>query len=164
MKALSLTLLAALASLNLLISPVRAETSAEDFFQQGQIFAGQKSYAKAQESYLQALAIDPKFEKAYISLALIYSLKKEFPKALVQLDTVLKLNPKAAMPHKIKGLIFRDQGKLPESIAALQNYLKAVPPEQLKAKDRAEIEALIAKLEKDLQEKEKSAVPTEGGQ
>lgn len=37
MKALSLTLLAALASLNLMISPAWAETSAEDFFQQGQI-------------------------------------------------------------------------------------------------------------------------------
>ncbi len=159
MKALSLTLLAALASLNLMISPAWAETSAEDFFQQGQIFAGQKSYAKAQDAYLQALAVDPKFEKAYISLALIYSLKKEYPKALVQLDTVLKINPKATMPHKVKGLIFRDQGKFTEAIASLQNYLKAVPPEQLKEKDRADVEALIAKLEK-----EKSAIPAEGGQ
>lgn len=159
MKALSLSVLATLASLNLFLAPAQAETSAEDHFQQGQIFASQKSYAKAQEAYLQALAVDPKFEKAYISLALIYSLKKEFPKALVQLDTVLKINPKAAMPHKVKGLILRDQGKFAEAIVSLQTYLKAVPPEQLKEKDRADVEALIAKLEK-----EQSTSPTAGGQ
>ncbi|PIQ26026.1 hypothetical protein COW36_02535 [bacterium (Candidatus Blackallbacteria) CG17_big_fil_post_rev_8_21_14_2_50_48_46] len=140
------------------LSPARA-ASAEDFFHQGQIFAAQKSYDKAQEAYLQALATDPEFEPAYISLALIYSMKKDYAKALFQLDAALKLNPKGALAHKVKGLIFKEQGKAEAAIASFQAYLKAVPAEQLKAKEKQEIEALIAQLEK-----EKGQPAAEGGQ
>jgi tetratricopeptide (TPR) repeat protein len=159
MKSPSLKIITLTLAFSLTLLPAWAETNAEDFFQQGQIFASQKSYNKAQDAYLQALAADPKFEKAYISLALIYSLKKEFPKAIVQLDTVLKLNPKAPLPHKIKGLIFRDQGKWSEAIEAFKNYLKTMPAEQLKEKERQEIEALIGEIEK-----KQSTPPAEGGQ
>lgn len=136
--------------LNCLIAQQALAASAEDLFHQGQIFASQKAYDKAQEAYLQALVEDPQFERAHISLALIYSLKKEYAKALYQLDKALKINPKNPLPHKVKGLIYRDQKKPSKAIQALQNYLASVPPEQLKEKDRTEIEALISQLQKEI--------------
>jgi tetratricopeptide (TPR) repeat protein len=129
-------------------SAVNAVSAAENHFHQGQVFAREKAYEKAQQAYLQALAVDPAYERAYIGLALIYSIRKEYPKALLQLDLVLKLNPKHPMAFKVKGQIFREQKKWSAAGEAFQTYLKLSKPEQITEKERLEIEGLISQLQK----------------
>jgi len=133
-----------LTAFSLLTLPVLANEKAENLFQQGQVFAVQKSYDQAMNAYLQALVSDPKHERARISLAIIYGVKKEYPKALKEIAAVQKLYPNSFLSYKVQGMLLKDSQEPEAAAQALETYLKLAPAEQIK--DRDEVEKLIQSL------------------
>lgn len=123
---------------------------ADNHFQQGQVFAAQKAYPQAQDAYLQALLVDPKHERARISLAILYGLKKEYPKALKEIETVQKLYPKSFLSYKVQGMLLKDSQQFDAAVMAFETYLNTAPPNQIK--DRESVEKLIQTLRNQLSE------------
>lgn len=143
----TLTMLLLSATIVACLTPaVRAsDDEVESLFVQGQIFASQKYYDKAEEVYLEALAKDPKHERARISLAILYGLRKEYDKGLKEIAKVQKLYPKSFLSYKVQGLLYKDAQQPQEAAKALETYLKLAPPHQIH--DREDVEKLIQALQ-----------------
>lgn len=120
-------------------------TEADGFFYQGQIFAHKKEYKLAYNAYLNALAEDPKHERARISLAILLGLQKEYAKGLKEIDRVLKLYPRSFQAHKVKAKLLQDSKQYAAAAESYTQYLKLIPQNLLK--DREEIEKEIAMLQ-----------------
>lgn len=144
MKPIRLCLSAACLSLLLSTAALAENKQVEDLFQQGQIFAAQKAYKQAQDAYLQALVLDPKHERARISLAILYGLQKEYPKALKEIEAVQKLYPKSFLSYKVQGMLLKDSQQPAAAAQAFETYLNTAPPNQIK--DRESVEKLIQAL------------------
>jgi Tfp pilus assembly protein PilF len=127
--------------------PAIAATKAENLFQQGQVYVGQKNYDKALTHFLQATVADPEYAPPHISLAILYGQRKQYDKAHVHLDTALKLNPKGYLAHKVRGMVFKEQGNAAAAVTAFKTYLSEIPADKLRDSDRQDVEALIAKLQ-----------------
>jgi Tfp pilus assembly protein PilF len=142
--------------------PALAATKAENLFQQGQVYVGQKNYDKALVHFLQATAADPEYAAPHVSLAILYGQRKQFDKAHSHLDTALKLNPKGYLAHKVRGMVFKEQGNATAAVTAFQTYLAEIPADKLRASDRQDVEALIAKLQAEAPAAETAPTPAEG--
>ena len=157
MKPIRLCLSATCLSLLLSTTALADTKQVEDLFQQGQIFAAQKAYKQAQDAYLQALVLDPKHERARISLAILYGLQKEYPKALKEIEAVQKMYPKSFLSYKVQGMLLKDSMQPEAAAQAFETYLKTAPPNQIK--DRESGEKLIQTLRQPATETPGNQVP-----
>lgn len=149
------TLAAGLALAALLATPgFAAEASkADDYFNIGTIFAQNKDYDKAIDSYMQAAANDPaKYGiKANVSVAIVLGQKKEYDKAAKVLELIIDKHadyPDLYMVYKVLGRIRADQKRPADAVAAYETYLRLAPAAKLKPADRAKVEQEIASLRK----------------
>lgn len=127
--------------------PALAATKAENLFQQGQVYVGQKNYDKALSHFLQATVADPEYAPPHISLAILYGQRKQYEKAHNHLDIALKINPKSYLAHKVRGMVFKEQGNAAAALTAFKTYLSEIPADKLRDSDRQDVEALITKLQ-----------------
>ncbi len=143
----TLTRISLAASLLIALSSpaIAAGNRADDYFQMGQVFAGQKADDQAMDAFIRAIAADPKHVKARLSLASIYGRKKQYKKALDEVDAAIKLDPKSFVAYKIKGLLHEDLKQYAEAATAYQAYLKVAPAD--KVKDAEELTKRIEKFQ-----------------
>lgn len=136
-----------------LVNPVWAGSKADDYFQLGNIFAQNKDYSKAIESYLQAATADPdKYAvRANISIAIVMAQKKDYQKSAKILEAILKDHanyPEIWLVYKIYGKVLVDLKRPQDAIAAFETFLSKVPPDKIKAKEKEDINKQIETLRK----------------
>lgn len=136
-----------------LISPVWAASKADDYFQLGNIFAQNKDYNKAIESYLQAATADPdKYSvRANMSIAIVMAQKKDYEKSAKILETILKDHqdyPEIWLVYKIYGKVLIDLKRPQDAIDAFETFLGKVPQDKIKAKEKEDIAKQIQALRK----------------
>jgi DNA-binding winged helix-turn-helix (wHTH) protein/TolB-like protein/cytochrome c-type biogenesis protein CcmH/NrfG len=83
-------------------------------------FGGRADYAKAQEAYQKALALNPEQNEARISLATFLTDTNRVEEAVPLLRDVLKANPTIAQAHWELSYAYRFAGMLKESAAAAE--------------------------------------------
>lgn len=94
-------------------------------------FGGREDYAKAQEAYQKALALNPEQNEARISMATFLTDTNRVEQAVPLLRDVLKVNPTIAQAHWELSYAYRFGGMLQESVAeaeqarALDTEIKA---------------------------------------
>lgn len=116
------------------------------FFYQGQVLSRDNKFDAAVDAYLQAIALEPAYHQARLSLAILYGKNKKYKEALQEIAYIQKKDPKNYLSYKVQGLILQDNKQRQEAAIAFENYLKLVPAKQVK--DAEEIVQLIAKLKK----------------
>lgn len=82
-----------------------AQTSAAEFYNQGNVRFDQKDYNGAIAYYTQALKIDPNFTDAYFSRGLARALLKQYPGALGDANQMLQLNPNSPEAYRLRGAV-----------------------------------------------------------
>lgn len=80
----------------------------------------------AENAYLRATELDPKFSDARYNLALLYLRQKEYPKALTQLEEAVRLREDADYLINY-GVVLRELNRFPASQAALEKALSLDP-------------------------------------
>ena len=63
------------------------------FFTRGQVYYNLRQADLALQDYDQAIALQPRYWKAYAYRGVVYLVKKEWGKALADLDASLAINP-----------------------------------------------------------------------
>ena len=111
-----------------------SERAATLFFQ-GQIFAREGKLDRAMDAYMQALALEPKYIQARLSLAILYGKSKNYDKALKEIAIIQKQNPKDPLSYKVQGLLLQDSNDLKAAADAFEMYLKLIPAPQVKEAD-----------------------------
>lgn len=115
-------------------------------FYQGQMLAQQGKFDKAVDAYLQAVALEPKYTQARLSLAILYGKAKQYDKALKEIAVIQKLNPKDFLSYKVQGLLLEDSKSPAAAADAFEMYLKLAPAQQVK--DAEELMQRIDSLRK----------------
>ncbi len=147
MRFLTLCLLLTLATPAVAMEDYTPGEQALTLFYQGQVFARDNNFAAAADAYLQALAREPKYEQARLSLAILYGKHKKYKKALQEIAYIQKQNPKNYLSYKVQGLILQDNKQNQAAAVAFENYLKLAPAKQVK--DAQELMQRIEKLKKE---------------
>ena len=88
----------------------------------GSIYARQKNYVQAIESYKQAMIIDPNNSEPYFGLGVVLAEQGKITEALAAYDEALKRDPQYVAAYNNKGSLLLDLGKLEESE---ENFKKA---------------------------------------
>ena len=93
----------------------------------GVAYLEQFDYAKAAESFRQALKIDPKLKIANINLAIALFNAQDIESALSAAKTAAEIAPEFPQPFYILGLIARTQNRTEDAIGFFQKVLKFDP-------------------------------------
>lgn len=120
---------------------------AASLFFQGQAFAREGKIEQAMDAYLQAVALEPRYSQARLSLAILYGKTKKFDKALKEIAVIQKQNPKDYLSYKVQGLLLQDSKAYQEAASAFEMYLKLAPAQQVK--DAEELMQRIDTLRKE---------------
>lgn len=120
---------------------------AASLFFQGQAFAREGKLDQAMDAYLQAVALEPRYSQARLSLAILYGKSKKFDKALKEIAVIQKQNPKDYLSYKVQGLLLQDSKAYQEAANAFEMYLKLAPAQQVK--DAEELMQRIDTLRKE---------------
>ena len=90
---------------------------------QGQVYARQKDFAKAEQSFRKALSLDANDFDAHNLLGMLYTFQNLNDKAIREFENALKINPKSSQTWYKMGLIYQQQSN-PQK--AIQNYREAL--------------------------------------
>lgn len=123
-----------------------SERAATLFFQ-GQAFASQGKLDQAMDAYIQAVALEPRYSQARLSLAILYGKSKKYDKALKEIAVIQKQNPKDYLSYKVQGLLLQDSKAYQAAADAFEMYLKLAPAQQVK--DAEELMQRIDALRKE---------------
>jgi tetratricopeptide (TPR) repeat protein len=82
---------------------------------------------QARKAYQQALAIDPNYVPAYLSLANLYSSQEDYPRALDTYNKALKKNPKSAQVWEGLGMLHARKKEWDQAIASLKKAVELDP-------------------------------------
>ena len=93
----------------------------------GVAYLEQFDYAKAAESFRQALKIDPKLKIANIDLAIALFNAQDIEGALTAAKTAAELAPDKPQPPYMLGLIARNQNRTEDAVAFFEKVLKFDP-------------------------------------
>lgn len=115
---------------------------AATLFFQGQVFAREGKLDQAIDAYLQALAREPQYAQARLSLAILYGKSKNYDKALKEIAIIQKQNPKDYLSYKVQGLLLQDSKDPKAAADAFEMYLKLAPAKQVK-----DAEALMERID-----------------
>ncbi len=125
---------------------VKPSERAATLFFQGQISASEGKFDQAIDAYMQALALEPEYTQARLSLAILYGKYKKYDKALKEIAIIQKQNPKDYLSYKVQGLLLQDSKDLKAAADAFEMYLKLAPAKQVK--DAEELMERIETLRK----------------
>lgn len=92
----------------------------ENFFGQGRIYDS----TKAEQAYLQAIALRPNFLEAHYQLGRTYFIQGRFARALFETREVLRLDPEFKKAYYMYGLISGYQGNYDEAIYGFSEFIK----------------------------------------
>lgn len=127
-------------------SSFKPSDRAATLFFQGQVFVREGKFDSAIDAYMQALALEPQYTQARLSLAILYGKIKKYDKALKEIAIIQKQNPKDYLSYKVQGLLLQDSKDLKAAADAFEMYLKLAPAKQLK--DAEELMERIETLRK----------------
>jgi tetratricopeptide (TPR) repeat protein len=119
---------------------------AATLFYQAQVFAREGKFDRAMDAYMQALALEPQYTQARLSLAILYGKSKNYDKALKEIAIIQKQSPKDYLSYKVQGLLLQDSKDLKAAADAFEMYLKLAPAQQVK--DAEELMERIETLRK----------------
>ena len=94
------------------------------FYQKGQKFKEKGMYPEAVTSFKKVIALDKKYDSAYLELCTVYLKISKPDSAVTILKNAVKINPGFAIAHITLGNIYRDYLKKPDE--AIINYLNAL--------------------------------------
>lgn len=123
-------------------SSFKPNDRAATLFFQGQVFAREGKLDSAIDAYMGALALDPQYIQARLSLAILYGKVKKYDKALKEIAIIQKQNPKDYLSYKVQGLLLQDNKDLKAAADAFEMYLKLAPAKQVK-----DAEELLERIE-----------------
>ncbi len=129
------------------VETFRPSERAATLFFQGQAFASQGKFDQAMDAYVQAVALEPRYSQARLSLAILYGKAKKYDKALKEIAVIQKQNPKDYLSYKVQGLLLQDTKAYPAAADAFEMYLKLAPAQQVK--DAEELMQRIDALRKE---------------
>lgn len=95
----------------------------------GQLYETQSKYAKAQENYSKALAIDPTNQAALLSMARLHVRQQQYAEAEQAFGKALAGNPQADVYNELASVL-QKQGRTAEAQAAVQQAIAAEPNSQ----------------------------------
>ena len=95
----------------------------------GQLYETQSKYAKAQENYTKALAIEPTNQAALLSMARLHVRQQQYAEAEQMFGKALAANPQADVYNELASIL-QKQGRMAEAQSAVQQAIAAEPNSQ----------------------------------
>ena len=86
-----------------------------------------QQYAEAVDAFQHVIALDPKYERGYVNMAIAEYSRGRFPESLSWLDRALAMKPDDARARYYKGLNFRWQVRYDAAIEALEPVAAEYP-------------------------------------
>jgi len=87
------------------------------------VYASQKEYAKAEQSFRKALQLDSTSLTAYTLLGQLFIMQNSVDRAIQEFENALKVNPKSVQTWTLLGSIYETQKNIPK---AMENYRQAL--------------------------------------
>ena len=93
----------------------------------GTLWAKEKDYGQAEQSFKKAIELDSSFISAYLNLGLTYYQNKKMDQAIKEYDAVLAKDPKAIQAHMMLGVIHENRQEHEKAQAQYEEILKTNP-------------------------------------
>ena len=100
----------------LCVLPAAFAQDAQFYFERGREYQMAGNLDAAFSDYNQALALNPKHDRAYNNRGLIYSSKGELDKAIADYTQAIALNPNLEQAYNNRGIAYADKGELDKAI------------------------------------------------
>ncbi|HEX9638195.1 MAG TPA: tetratricopeptide repeat protein [Acidobacteriota bacterium] len=120
--------------------------ASEVYFDLGTVAAREKDWPKAQEYFGRVTELTPQDAEAFYSLGVSYLNENKPAEAAQALGRAVEIKPDHANAHKSMGYALLQEGRYADSVTALERYLELEP----QAADRAEIEAILTEIRKNI--------------
>ena len=121
-------------------SAAMAQTSAEQYFEQGNAALLKQLPDDAIASYTKAIELKPDYAQAYTNRGAAYLLKELYDKAIADSTKAIELNPKIDTAYQNRGRAYRGKGLYKQAMADFQEALAPNPMDPTVLKD---LEGLI---------------------
>ena len=100
-----------------LMTAMKSERTAEDYYNKGIVNIQEKEYDKALENFNRAIELDPKYIEAYDKRAMVYAITEHYNKAIQDYTEVIKLDSKNISAY-------RERGKCYDALSQYEAALK----------------------------------------
>jgi tetratricopeptide (TPR) repeat protein len=104
-----------------------APHSAEAYMQRARVLRAQGYFDAAEQSYRQALEIDPAYPAALVGLSELETQRGELQQSIERLEKAIELDPKRAEAHLARAKTLEAFGRIDDSLAAYYRVLEFDP-------------------------------------
>jgi Flp pilus assembly protein TadD len=103
------------------------ETTVHTYFNSGVNFYRQREIAKAIQSYMKVIELNPNYFEAYNNLGIIYQDIGDFEKASELYQKAIEINPRYEKAYNNLGILYLITNRYDEALSAFQNAIEINP-------------------------------------